>query len=649
MRRCIHTVMALVTLLLSSCSMDARASARDEHSSDISTHAQRIFSVVSSEPTASTQMSVDGGTTFVWQPCPDDHNRPELECAQIAVPFDYAQPNGERLFLAVMRYRAEEPRRGVILVNPGGPGSSAIDYLALMGTTYRERYALQHYDLVAFDPRGVGHSGRLKCQSDQEIDMYLYPDYTPDTEAERAFLMEVDQAFINTCRDVYPNRLHQFSTMNTVHDMERIRQAFGDARLSYVGISYGSYLGAIYASTYPDRFRVMVLDSAFAPDGDTLSQYYVTQAGGFERAFQRWVAWCEATMSCMMHSDDVGGRWDRLMERYDTSPVYAGDGRLTNQAVIAVATVAALYGPQTWGQLARALYDAEQGNVDAIWLLADTYYARNHDGSFANSIHAFPIISCASGFGAPAVKNPEPILNLLRQVAPRLGRDVSLEDIRMGGRCNEYMNAQPAIPIAYTGEAPVLIIGGVNDPATPIRWAYEMRVAMGSAASMVVYEGEGHGHLFESRCIDTIVARTLGDLALPNEGIRCTPDTSVAQPVWWHQLPPPDTDERVLDGRLIGQYLGLSPFDYYVSAYQTVGSTSQVFTDYDSRFARGNFVGWGQPTELNGAYYKYYFGREGTVGVYVLGSDVLAQPQFSYVRSLVSTLDSAIVVFFYQP
>lgn len=584
-----------------------------------------------------------------WQACAPVIQRADVTCTTVRVPLDYTNPTGAQLPLAMLRYAAQEPRRGVIMVNPGGPGSSAMAYLAAMGPTYIERYGLQHYDVVAFDPRGVGFSGGLKCQSDADIDRYLYPDYTPDTESEVAFLAEVDKAFVNACRDSYPNRLHHYSTVNTAHDMDVIRRALGDTHIGYVGISYGSYLGAVYASLYPSHVRVMVLDSAFAPDGDTLSQYYVTQSAGFERAFTRWTLWCQSSAQCAFTDDDVGARWDALMTAYDANPRLARDGRVTNQAVIAVATVAALYGPQTWEMLGRALADAEQGHLEAVWLLADTYYGRNTDGTFDSSIHAFPIISCASGFGAPTVVNPQPILNLLRQVAPRLGRDISLDDIRTGGRCAEYVEPTSAAPIAYPHHAPLLIIGGLYDPATPIRWAYEMRTALGDSASLVVYTGEGHGHLFEARCVDYLVKQALIDEILPYDGTHCAPDTPIAPPSWWTRIPSPLAHEQVIDDTNLASLLGLSPLDYYVTAYQTTGTTAQLLQEYDARLANAGFVGWGQPIMLNDASYKYYFSNDGIVGLYVFGSDTLAKPQWALVRSRVLAPDAGMVVFFYTP
>lgn len=644
MRHYTHMVMVLIALWCSGCGMGATASMRNIPPAGVTPSPHSVSTPQYATPSPEYRVA-----PAVWGVCADIQHQSGFECASVDVPLDYLYPTGENLTLTVMRYRAQAPRLGAIVINPGGPGSSAIDYLTTMGSTYRSRYGLEHYDLVAFDPRGVGFSGGLKCQSDADIDRYLYPDYTPDTDAEVALLAEADHAFVNACRDAYPDRLHYYSTINTAHDMEMIRQAFGDDQIGYVGISYGSYLGAVYASMYSTHVRMMVLDSAFAPDGDTLSQAYVTQSAGFERAFQRWALWCQTASICAFTADDVAARWDALMADYDANPRTARDGRMTNQSVIAVATVAALYGPQTWETLGRALFGAEQGNLDAVWFLADTYYGRDVDGIFDSSIHAFPIISCASGFGAPAVANPQPILNLLRHVAPRLGRDVSLDDIRSGGRCIEYMAPAVVAPISDAQSAPILIVGGQYDPATPIRWSYEMRTALGDSSSLVVYTGEGHGHLFESRCVDYLVKQALIDEILPHDGTRCMPDTPLAPPSWWARIPAPLPHEQPVDSADIATLIGLSPLDYYVTAYHTIGSTAQLLQEYDRRLANAGFVGWGQPIQLNEAYYKYYFSNDGIIGLYVFGSDTLSQPQWAWLRARMTTSDAGLVVFFYQP
>lgn len=646
MRVHLLVLICIVATIVTSCRGDIAAA---DPPADTPTRVGAAATRDASTPTVGIEPTSNVVPPINWVPCTQTTQRADVTCAVVRVPLDYANPTGEQLSLTVIRYAAQAPRRGTIMVNPGGPGSSAIAYLDVMAPTYVMRYGLQHYDLIAFDPRGVGMSGGLKCQSDADIDKYLYPDYTPDTDAEVAFLTEADTAFVNACRDAYPNRLHHFSSENTAHDMDLIRQAIGDEQIGYVGISYGSYLGALYARLYPANVRVMVLDSAFAPDGDTLSQYYVTQAAGFERAFQRWALWCESSNRCLFAATDVGARWDALMAEYDANPRVARDGRLTNQAVLAVATVAALYSPQTWETLGRALSDAAQGNLEAVWFLADSYYSRSADGTFSSSIHAFPIISCASGFGAPAVANPQPILNLLRQVAPRLGRDVSLDDIRAGGRCAEYMNPTVAASITYPHQVPMLIVGGMYDPATPIRWAYEMRAALGDAASLVIYMGEGHGHLFEARCVDYHVQKALIDEVLPPDGTRCAPDLPMAPPSWWNRIPAPLDSEQRIDTTDIAPYIGLSPLDYYVTAYQTVGTAEQLLAEYDARMASAGFVGWAQPIQLNDAYYKYYFSNDGVIGLYVFGRDTLAKPQWALVRSRLSTPDAALVVLFYQP
>jgi hypothetical protein len=221
--------------------------------------------------------------------------------------------------------------------------------------------------------------------------------------------------------------------------------------------------------------------------------------------------------------------------------------------------------------------------------------------------------------------------------------------MRTGGRCAEYMTPAVAAPITNVQPAPMLIIGGLYDPATPIRWAYEMRTALGDSASLVVYTGEGHGHLFDARCVDELVKQALVDGILPYDGTNCAPDTPIAPPSWWTRIPPPLANEQIIDGTDLAALIGLSPLDYYVTAYQTTGTTAQLLQEYDGRLANAGFVGWQQPVVLNDASYKYYFSNDGIVGVYVFGSDTLAKPQWAMVRSRLMAPDAGLVVFFYKP
>jgi pimeloyl-ACP methyl ester carboxylesterase len=468
-----------------------------------------------------------------WQSC-DDEVVTEFgfACGTVTVPLDYSNPKGTTIDIAVIRYTAQAQRQGAILYNPGGPGASGFNMVAWMGSYYVGELGLQSFDFVGFDPRGVERSSGLKCQSDADIDRYQFTDASPDTPAEEAFYDEADTAFVAACNAKYGDTLQYYSTMNTARDMDVIRAALGDEQISYLGVSYGTYLGAVYANLFPDRVRAMVLDSAFVPNDDSVEEQYMTQLAGFERAMNNWIIWCESEVTCAFHSDDVGARWDALYEQYNQQPVIATDGRVTYQSVIKRATKSALYAESSWGLLAQALADAEQSNVNGVWKLVDGYFERDEDGVYSSMVHAFDIISCASGIEYADVPDPATLLAKMQAVAPRMSVDIREQDFNSGAGCSAIMSEQPTAPVGYTGDSPILVIGGENDPATPMRWSEKMRDRMGSSAVLLRYTGEGHGQVLSADCVNSAAANTLVALKLHADNTVCRPDGEPSEPSW---------------------------------------------------------------------------------------------------------------------
>ena len=298
------------------------------------------------DPTSGTSPT---SGTLDWQTCDDPTvPDPSLECATLQVPLDYDNPTGESIDMAMIRVPARGERQGAVLFNPGGPGASAFDYVAAGGTTYTAALGTQAFDFIGFDPRGVERSSGIRCVSDEFMDEHLYIDDTPDTPDEQALLDESRDGFVDACKEKYGDTLRFYSTANTARDMDAIRAALGDEQLSFLGISYGTYLGATYATLFPDRVRAMVLDSVVETNGDTTRQGYETQLIGFEGAFDNWAAWCEGDATCDFTADDVGARWDTLKQQLDDEPIRGSDGRIANNATMERATKAALYSESEW-------------------------------------------------------------------------------------------------------------------------------------------------------------------------------------------------------------------------------------------------------------------------------------------------------------
>lgn len=479
-----------------------------------------------------------------WGECDDEAvTEGELECATLDVPLDYEEPAGETIGIVMVRVPATDDREGAILFNPGGPGGSGFDFVAYSGTYIQSELGLGSFDLIGFDPRGVDRSGGIRCVDDEFQDTHLYLDDTPDTPEEEALLETADTGFTEGCKTNYGDTLRHYSTVNTARDMDLIRAGMGDEQMSYLGISYGTYLGGVYATLFPERVRAMVLDSAFEPSGDTVEQQYLTQLVGFENAFNDWVAWCQEDATCPFTAADVGARWEALRLQLDENPLTV-DGRGVNQSTLDRATTAALYTEAAWPVLASNLAQAEAGNGAGLLQQADDYEGRNADGTFNTLFQSIGIIRCASGMVTEPTDDPEGLLEKIREQAPRFGADVTLEDlIPEEGEdydgCNELTGPAELVQIDYSGDGPIVVVGGKNDPATPYRWAEEMAAAMGPNARLLPFNGEGHGQLLASECVTEIEAALLTDLELPDEGIECNPDPKVERPDWFDSLPVP--------------------------------------------------------------------------------------------------------------
>lgn len=588
-------------------------------------------------------------SSLEWGDCDDPAViEDELECATLTVPLDYAEPDGDTIDLALVRVPASRSRDGALLTNPGGPGSSGFDFVAYSGTVLRDEMGLDEFDIIGFDPRGVDRSGGLRCLTDAEVDASVYLDFTPDTPAEQE-LLDDSAEFDTACLDAYGDTLQHYSTENTARDMDAIRAALGDPQISYLGISYGTYLGGVYATMFPSRVRAMVLDAAFDPVGDTVEENYSTQLVGFEEAFDNWAAWCEDTPdACAFSTDDVGAAWDQLYADLDAESVENSDGRLANQAVMDTATTSALYSESAWPVLGTALDRTMQGDPAGLFELADSYVGRSPDGTYSTEQQSFAIISCASGFTSPTPDDPEALAEELREKAPRFGGEITADDLSGDDGCSTLTPDAEAVEIAYTGDAPVVVVGGENDPATPIRWAEEMTASMGSNARLVRYTGEGHGFVLISRCVTDLEAQVLVWLDLPDEDTSCDPDPPVAQPDWWASLPAPDGVSAPESATAILSALGLGPTTAFGEAATTTLSSDETLDAYDTVLADAGYELAGRQQPIDGVDQAFYFTDEAELSIVVIDSDDLQSPDLQVLSGLVEP-DQTLVLLLYFP
>ncbi len=444
----------------------------------------------------------------------------DLECATLIVPRDHADPDGERIEVAVARTAtAERDRRiGSLVFNPGGPGGSGIEFLTSAAALVPAEIA-ERFDLVSFDPRGVGESTPIDCEVDFDDDVTLL-EAGDDAGWER--LLAESESRTETCT-VDSLELEPFvGTNNAARDLDALRAALGDEQLSYVGFSYGTRLGATYAELFPDRVRALVLDGAVKPTDD-LALLGLEQGPGFDAALESFAEACDDDADCALA--DVGPTLDvvtGLIEEIDSAGSFPtdDDDRILTPAELQLGVFAALYSTQLWPVLADALAAAEtRGDGSLLQVLADSYLGRQPDGTYDNSQLAGFAINCADDPSRP------PVDEVRRQA--ELGADASQyfgDFLRASTGCIGTPEAIDPIAIGpAAGAAPILVIGTTGDPATPYEWSVEMSDLLSSGVLYTV-EAEGHTAFLSVPCADAVVVDYLVDLELPDQGSSCTAD-----------------------------------------------------------------------------------------------------------------------------
>jgi pimeloyl-ACP methyl ester carboxylesterase len=543
------------------------------------------LSACSSEEAIPTDIKVD---PIEWSTCDEFPEQENLECGSLAVPLNYADVEGEKIEISLVRIPAASKKsKGVVLSNPGGPGSSGVEFVQYWSAELLENIGLEDFDVVGFDPRGVGRSGALSCLSDQKNDAFVYLDYTPDDDREQT-LYDEWLAIEEPCTEKYGDALRFYSTENTARDMDLIRQSMEYEKINFLGISYGTYLGGVYATLFPDRVESMFLDSAYDPQGDTAEQDYLTQAEGFENAFDNWVDWCESTSDeCSFSSDDVKADWLELYDSSDLKSVFTDDEREVNGVVIETATTAVLYSRAEWPYLADALSALRDGDAAQILEIADQYTGRAEDGTYGGGYDSFSTIRCASGITDGEAKDPDALLKKIQEVAPWYGREYDVDSFG-GGYCESVFDRSKMFDIDYQGDAPIVVLGGTDDPATPLRWAEEMATQLGSNATLLTFNGEGHSQIFVSRCVDAIAKKLFLSGRTPNKGTECDADVPIAKPDWWDAVVSLEGGD--IDQDMMSYYFSADPIDAYAEYFEIEGSAEEVFAEVKAAFEKRGWV-----------------------------------------------------------
>ncbi len=419
-----------------------------------------------------------------WKDCEGD-----FECATLTVPLVEGEPATVDLALTRLRTAAPEGRIGSLVVNPGGPGASAVDYLQ-RGWQLVPEQVRARLDLVAFDPRGVGRSSQVRCGTTAELDTYFAVDPAPDDATELRALEDANAAFVRGCAARAGGLLPHVSTEQAALDLERVRSAIGDERLTYLGYSYGTSLGAAYLDAFPTRVRAMVLDGGIDPEL-TWEGLLEGQSTGFDRALEEFLADCDVFRCGYREAveGDLLQAYDRLAARVETSPLPTGQARDVGPAELSLGVGAGLYSRSSgWPALAAALAAAERGDGGPLLGLNDQYLGRGPDG-YEGTTEALSAVVCLDRQWPRETAPYVALAERVRAAAPRFGPSIALS----GLVCADWPVPPVSGPQRVTapGSPPVLVIGTTRDPATPYAWSVALAEQL-SRGVLLTYDGDGH-------------------------------------------------------------------------------------------------------------------------------------------------------------
>ncbi len=475
-----------------------------------------LVAVLVGGSTATTDEARASSSSVVWTPC----NR-NFDCGTIHVPIDYSKPAGDSLELALIRLPATDQSHkiGSLLVNPGGPGASGVDFVRAWANSLSGSIR-QQFDIVGFDPRGIGQSTPIVCHDN--LQAFVAADPVPTTQAQWDRLVQLTKDFDNACAQKYGSLLPFLGTKNVVRDLDQIRAAVGDEKLTYLGYSYGTVIGQVYADMFPAKIRALVLDGAvdLSLSGDDKT---LTQIAGFELALKNFVADCQQR-NCPLNVRTGGhpmAAIDQLLAKVKQAPIPAPYAdRPAGPGETFLGLITPLYSKGAWPVLAIAVDSALNGDATQIIRLADSYLDRNPDGSYANAQEANLAVVCLDeapsklpvefkDFPAAAAK--------FAQASPHFGPAVAT-----GLSCAFWgAKSDPLQPPTATGAPPILIVDTTGDPATPYPWGVSVNKQLKSSV-LLTYNGDGHtAYDSGDACIDGAVNAYLISLTSPLPGTEC--------------------------------------------------------------------------------------------------------------------------------
>lgn len=450
-----------------------------------------------------------------------------MQCADVYAPLDWQDPAGELITLRLVKHPATGNNPiGTLFVNPGGPGASGVDFV-FNNLDYSIPSEVQReYDVVGWDPRGVGASSPVTCFDPAGMDEYLFGEGEgEDLERGSDEWLKLAEAesreFGEACAEQTGALIGHVATSDTVADLDMLREIVGDPKLNYLGFSYGTYIGARYADAYPEKVGRLVLDGAMDP-GATMSDVVREQTRGFELALRAYVTDCLTRRNCPLTGtvDQAMDQISGLLDMVDEQPLKGDDGRLVTANTLLTAIITPLYAQANWPMLDELFLSVSNGDAEVALFLADTYYDRENGAYLSNSTESFSAINC--------LDYPEREVDVARmraeaaeleKIAPTIGRFQGFGDVA----CAEWpVDAKTDRgPVTAEGADPILVVGTTGDPATPYRWAEELAEQLDSGV-LLTYEGEGHTAYGESNCVDEVINTYLLTGEAPAAPVTCS-------------------------------------------------------------------------------------------------------------------------------
>nr|SBO91749.1 proteinase (secreted protein) [Nonomuraea gerenzanensis] len=464
--------------------------------------------------------------TITWAPCEEE---PTAECGKLTVPIDWSKPDGPTVDIAVARRKATDPaaRIGSLVINPGGPGGSGVE--AAYGATWFTDELQKRFDIVGFDPRGVGRSNPVICSASVYNQMpHTVMKSQADFDAWNAFTKKLHA----DCRQRTGPLYDHVDSKDVARDLDALRAALGEEKLTYYGISYGTLIGQMYAELFPDRVRALGLDSNM-DHSLGVAGFLSTEAIAVEDAFDQFVGWCEQEPSCVLHGQDVRAIWKSLLDKARRGElVYPSTGTKMTELQVIYNAALGNEGPD-WVTLSQTI-NWLNGGAEPDWV--PPLPGR---GPVEGDVAYLPTAILCQDYNLKLRNYTE--YAALMKVSGKLAPDTRYhpyptDDLPI---CMNYPTTNPPHELNYTGDAPILLGNSLHDPATPWIWSANAARQLGSKAVLLTYEGWGHRIYGKDKCQTDIFDEYLISLKVPANGTRCavgTPEETFklrsAKPAW---------------------------------------------------------------------------------------------------------------------